>query len=227
MVLTLQEKIATSSRLAEQFVAEQSTSRRRDEILEAAHRLMVDGGVAALTLRGVARAVGMSPGNLNYHFPSYDGLLDALLQRVIAPYLQAFEFLRAEAGGDPITGLRAVMNYVLEDLATRDTTLFFPELWVLSDRDSNAARHMQELYDTYQSVLKELIASARPDLTESQVAELALFICATIEGQTVFIGHQRPYAHHREALRSIALDTMISTVEQFAGGSHPLTTQGN
>ncbi len=190
---------------------------RREEILQAASKLMVEKGLTAVTIRGVARAAGMAPGNLGYYFASHDDLLQALLDWVLEPYLRAFEFLRANDGNDPIVSLRAVLDYVLEDLASEETTMFFPELWVLANRDEHNAKRMRDLYNAYMEVLRELITAARPDLSRLHIDELALFICASIEGQTVFIGYKRPYAEHRAALKSIALEAMITVVVNHAG----------
>jgi len=43
---------------------------RSASLYPAIYRLAAEGGVAALTVRGVAAAVGMSPGSLRYQFPS-------------------------------------------------------------------------------------------------------------------------------------------------------------
>ncbi len=185
---------------------------RAVEILESAHRLMVEQGMKAVTMRGVARATGISPGNLAYHFPTLDALLDALMRSVLAPYLNAFARLRESAGGDPFESLRAVLSYVLDDLASKETTLFFPELWALANRDAAVARHMDALYSAYIAALADLIEAARPDLQADQVAELALFICASIEGQTVFIGYERTYGARRSGLKELALVAMLDAV---------------
>ncbi len=182
-------------------------------ILEAARRLMSEEGAGAVTVRGVARAAGIAPGHLGYYFPSLDALLDALLDSVIGPYLEAFEKLRAGDGQEPVDSLRAVLDYVIGDLARRETTRFFPQLWVLANHDDRAREQMRTLYDKYLHVLEELVAAVRPDLDGERVSDLALFICASIEGQTVFIGHERPYAQHRAALHAIAVDSMIAAVE--------------
>jgi AcrR family transcriptional regulator len=185
--------------------------------LESARALMINQGVGAVTIRGVARAAGISPGNLGYHFANYDELLHSLMEWVLAPYLKNFAILRASVVDDPIASLRAVINYVLDDLSTEDTTMFFPELWVLANRDQRAAVYMQELYDTYMKVLEEIVAATRPDLATEEHQQLSLFICTSIEGQTVFVGYQRPYVKHQHALKRITMDVMISAVVNHVG----------
>ena len=188
---------------------------RRELILKSARVLMSEAGAAAVTVRGVARAAGIAPGHLGYYFPNLNALHGALLDYMLAPYLEAFARLRGQSKGDPIAGLKSVIEYVLSDLASAETTQFFPELWVLANHDDGARARMRELYDQYLDVLEALIGEIRGDLPAARVSELALYICASIEGQTVFIGFERPYARHRQALREITVTSMLETVRNF------------
>jgi AcrR family transcriptional regulator len=52
----------------------------RRQILEAAERLLVDGGPAAVQVRAVAEDVGMTDAGVYHHFGSRQGLLLALLR---------------------------------------------------------------------------------------------------------------------------------------------------
>lgn len=54
-----------------------SETRRR--ILETARRLFNEEGLSRVGVRDVARALEMSPGNLAYHFPTKDDLVEALV----------------------------------------------------------------------------------------------------------------------------------------------------
>lgn len=58
-----------------------TTSKTRAAILEAAERIMVEEGYAAVTSRSVATRVGIHPGNVHYYFPSLDDLFVAVLTR--------------------------------------------------------------------------------------------------------------------------------------------------
>jgi len=55
--------------------------RAREEILDAAERLLVADGPAALRVQAVASEVGVTDANVHYHFGSRDALLDAVLRR--------------------------------------------------------------------------------------------------------------------------------------------------
>ncbi|GAA2137004.1 TetR/AcrR family transcriptional regulator [Actinomadura napierensis] len=49
-------------------------------ILDAAERLLAEGGVAAVQVRAVAAQVGMTDAGVNHHFGTRDRLLEALLR---------------------------------------------------------------------------------------------------------------------------------------------------
>ena len=206
LILTNTSKVP-SNRKAKQFAGT-----RKDQIIEVARKLMIDEGLSAVTMRRVARESGISPGNLHYHFSNYGLMLGALLDAVLEPYLIKFEALKAESQGNPVTAMTAVLEYVLNDLAKKETTMFFPELWVLANRNDKAEQQMGKLYDTYMGVLIGLINNIRPDLNKKRTKEIALFICASIEGQTIFIGYETTHKQHRKALKKIALATIMKLV---------------
>ena len=55
----------------------------RKRILDTAERLFGESGVAAVSLRDINRAAGISQGVLHYHFGGRDALIEALLQRTL------------------------------------------------------------------------------------------------------------------------------------------------
>jgi AcrR family transcriptional regulator len=75
------------------------SSARRDEVLELAYRHVLAGGIGAMSLRPLARAVGSSPRVLLFLFGSKDGLVRALLARARADELELLDRLRS-AGDD-------------------------------------------------------------------------------------------------------------------------------
>lgn len=79
-------------------------SARQVELLEAAYRYVLTHGLAELSLRPLATAIGSSPRVLLYLFGSKDGLVQALLARARAGELELLADLRAEtADGDRLS----------------------------------------------------------------------------------------------------------------------------
>jgi AcrR family transcriptional regulator len=94
----------------------QEASARRQQLLEAAYRYALEHGLADLSLRPLAAAVGSSPRVLLYLFGSKDGLVRALLARARADELESLQRLRADRTGDA-TGLAEMVAEVWAWLA--------------------------------------------------------------------------------------------------------------
>lgn len=77
------------------------TSARRDELLEGAYAYVLAHGLADVSLRPLAAAIGSSPRVLLFLFGSKDGLVRALLARARADELALLARVRA----DELTGV--------------------------------------------------------------------------------------------------------------------------
>jgi AcrR family transcriptional regulator len=85
------------------------------ELLEAAYRYVLEHGLADMSLRPLATAVGSSPRVLLYLFGSKDGLVRALLARARTDELRLLEQLEAAgAAGDEAAGDDATIKRVVE-----------------------------------------------------------------------------------------------------------------
>ena len=83
-----------------------ATARRAQaerEILDAAWEVMSREGVAALSVREVARSVGLRQQSLTYYFPTKQDLLDALFADGFADLQHTFDGLAPAT--DPVEGL--------------------------------------------------------------------------------------------------------------------------
>lgn len=189
----------------------QATVRR---ILDGARRLLIEEGHKGMTMRRVAKQAGISPGNLSYYYRTRSDLLEDLLEDVVGGYIKQFEKLREDVHDDPDEQFRQVLGYVYDDLATRHTTLFFPELWVLANRDAWAAQQMERMYAKYRAVLADVIGLINPRLSETRKSDLALLISASVEGHTVFIGHRRPHRARGGRLKDLLIEHFLRLIKE-------------
>ena len=192
------------------YATGQETAQR---ILDVSRRLLMEDGHGKLTMRRIAKAAGMSPGNLSYYYPTRADLLADLLDYIIEGYMSQFQALRDELSDDAEGQFRAVLGYVFDDLATRETTLFFPELWVLANRDDWIAQQMEKMYARYRATLADVIGLVNPALSETRKSDLALLVSASIEGHTVFVGHGRPHRARGGQLRNLLIEHFLRLVK--------------
>jgi len=87
------------------------------EILDAAWEETSRNGVAALSVREVARAVGLRQQSLTYYYPSKQALLDALFADGFADLRTCFDGL--PEGADPVQGVVDVAVAFVEHLVAR------------------------------------------------------------------------------------------------------------
>ena len=182
-------------------------------ILLAAEKLLIDEGYHNFSLRKVAASAGLTLGNLQYYFPSKDALIKAMLDNCIERYLELFEQIRSSAGTDPQEQFIALITGIIRDLNNKSTTVFFPEVWSLSNHDDHATEFMDAMYGRYRDVLIEVMALINPALSPDQLRRLAIFISASMEGHTIFIGHQKPWKKETENMISIATQSFLWLIQ--------------
>ena len=194
----------------------------REQILEAALRLFVDEGYPAMTMRRVAAECGMKLGNLTYHFPTREDLVQELLEAVISSYQVEFDRIVHALHASPEQRLYDICELFLEDIRSKKTTRFFPELWALSSHDDFVFERVHELYTQARAPLEEIILELRPDLPPEKRTLVALFISASMEGLTVFAGCEKPFEPQMPALERIAMKAFIDIVRNIREDEIPL-----
>jgi hypothetical protein len=77
---------------------------------------------------------------------------------------------------------------------------------------------MHELYRRARLVFDHLIPQINKNLSEKEVREVSLFMSAALEGQTIFVGFNKPWAEHREAIVNIAVNGLLNLVRTVKPG---------
>jgi len=186
---------------------------RIDQIMRAARDTLIQLGYQGLTMRAVAAECEISVGNLNYYYASKADLLADLMEVVIGGYLTDFDDILSES--DPRTpehALEGVIRFIISDIGTEETTMFFPELWALANHDADAANRMHELYAKARLVFDDLIPQINPALSAAEARQVSLFLSASLEGQTMFLGYKKPWAKYRQRLSNIAVKALLDLV---------------
>jgi len=97
---------------------ERRRDRSREEILDAARRVLLRKGIAATTLEAVAREAGLSKTALYYYFPSKDALFFDLVFGALRSHAEAVHDA-VEAASDGAGALRAIIRESVNAYAPR------------------------------------------------------------------------------------------------------------
>lgn len=127
----------------------------REQILSCAARLFRTEGYAAVTLRGIAKAIGMTTGSLYYHFSSKEDIVREILdqghKRVFSEVRGAIEALGENAPCEAIlkAGIQKHIECLLgEDSFPSANTRIFAHVPVEVRAPTLGERHKYELYWT-------------------------------------------------------------------------------
>jgi len=184
-------------------------------ILSAARDVFINDGYGAFSIQKVAKKCKLARGNITYYFPSRDKLLHALLRAVIAGYMQDFDHIMAQADTNAEEKFVAIVTLIMEDLGTRETAIFFPELWALANHNKDAAHEMKQLYDKARKYLVDLIKEINPSLNAREAENVGLYVSATMEGQTPFVGYKGTFHKDLPRLTNIAVYSLLLTVKSI------------
>ena len=116
-------------------------SERKQQILQAAIEIIVNQGYGDLTMRALARVNGIQLGGLQYHFPTWEDMLRALVAYTSEAYRSKFE-LMTRPTLKPCWPSTRCGAWCKRDLGTTGFALFCRRIWQDGFfRNSTAAQH--------------------------------------------------------------------------------------
>ncbi|MDI1295336.1 MAG: TetR/AcrR family transcriptional regulator [bacterium] len=180
-----------------------------DSILKAALAVLIDEGADAFTIRRIAARCDMKVGNVSYHFPRKEMLIQVLLDELVDSYANLLEVEVRKPGLTAEERLRRVIIMCLDDIRGKRTSHLFTELWALANHNAFVADRVRAFYQKVHDVIGEYVAQLNPALTADEVHTVALFISASMEGSTPFLGHEKPWAHKMPAFTALAATSLV------------------
>lgn len=132
---------------------------RREQVLQAADEIATRRGLAALTIRNIARRAGLSPGLVIFHFGSKEQLVLALLDRVLATTTALHVGPDLAAIESPLERLLALLRQEMVRLAREPghIRLFF-DFWNAGIWDRSIRKRMQRELDRYREAFRPMAA---------------------------------------------------------------------
>ena len=184
------ELIMTTSRSSAGAVS------KRDEILDAAEKAILDKGVSATTIEELIAEVGISKNGFFYHFQDKNQMIEAILDRNLRFDETWFEDLlskAAQATDDPLKKYLAFLELLATELGGLQgghpgclTTACCYQDRLLSRRVRSIASDI--LIQWRQVSLTQLkeVAARHPPLFEVDLEELSDMLPALIDGSIIF-----------------------------------------
>jgi AcrR family transcriptional regulator len=137
-----------------------STSVRKKQILNAARKLIIKYGGEHLTIRRIAKEVGITEGDIYRHFDSKKDIMSLLIDGIVVTWLR--DIAKANTGGPSrLEILNDVMRKHLSTIEQRRGIPFqiIAETISLGDKELN--RKTTETIGKYTQALEALLSEAR------------------------------------------------------------------
>jgi AcrR family transcriptional regulator len=135
----------------------ETSEARQRQIVEAARNIMVTRGIEALTIREIAKEVGISEGDIYRHFASKKVILLFLIEDVEKTLMELVDRAVSEER-EPIQGLENVLKAHLSYIEQRRgvSLLVVAETLRLADKDLR--KRMFEVVNRYRARIEEILA---------------------------------------------------------------------
>ena len=189
--LTKHRKRASTSRLGQNYAAGRQT---RGAIVRAAAVVLTRDGYARFSVQRVAAEAGISPGNLNYYFPTKASLLETLVTYTLAQYRTQAHKAGQLVDSETKDSLGDVLLRLMQDARSDQTNRLFRELWAIALHDPHIAKAMDSFYMRSASAyLRRARYQSRAGFGEEQLEAVIYLMLVISEGVSVIFG-TRPTA---------------------------------
>lgn len=186
-----------------------------DAILKAAHDVLIEEGASAFTIRRIATKCGMKVGNVSYHFPRKEMLIKIMLDELLDSYDKLLESEVRRPGIAPEERLRLMIRLCLDDIAGKRTTRLFTELWALANHNAFIADRVRVFYQRVQDFIGEVVGELNPALAPDDIHTVALYISASMEGSTPFLGFGKPWAAKMPQITMLAEEALVALAKSI------------
>jgi AcrR family transcriptional regulator len=179
----------------------------RSALLDQAQLAVREHGVERLSLRELARQVGVSHGAPRRHFPDRQALLDALAEAGFERLGDELAAAVAAAGPGFQARLTAIAAAYVR-FATRDAALL--EL-MFASKQGEVAPRLHEVADRAFTVMRELIREGQEQgaLQAGEPERIGLVLFATIQGIAALVGSGMVDAAQQDELVADAVDRFL------------------
>ncbi len=152
-------------------------SKTKKKILESARSLFNKLGYSQVTIRMIAKDIGISSGNLNYHYKTRDSILEDLYFEMVT----VFDARLADLGNQKFT-IQSIKNDIESSMETMVRYQFFwTDLYNLLSQNKKIRDHFEDAYSKRKDGYRYLVRYLMDDGILSEPSDFARYeVLATL-----------------------------------------------
>jgi AcrR family transcriptional regulator len=184
------------------------------EILWAAERVLATAGYAAFTVRAVAAAAGITPGNLAYHYKTKRELIRAVITSMIAEYSKKIDESLKTPSSEPPDAFAKLIAWLIHDSTTPVTSRLFRELWAMALHDPFIKDAVESLYARCAMRIVNVLHQSHPDLGAMEAKEIAYLLLMICEGTNPIYGTCPRRGAPISKVSKLAVEALLQLVKE-------------
>lgn len=191
-------------------------SETRDLALDCLEQICREAGLDGVSMRAVARRLGISLAALQYHFPTKAALLGAFVDRLLAGHEARLAEVLDEAPDEDRLGV--AVRFVLEVSLKEAEGGLLSMIEARAHHDATAAAVVSAFRARYLRALGDIIAGLYPGMDARASALASVLVASLVDGASDYAGAVDHLGLDREALSRGVVESARLAVEAIA---HP------
>lgn len=150
----------------------------REQLLDAAVRVIGEYGIGGLTNRRVCTAAGVSPGSLTYHFATQTDLIREAVTTFVAEESERIRVIVDELRGSISTVEEAAVaaQRAIAAIALGSAEIGVFEVYLHAARDPELQGCARDCYAAYDDAAREIMTALGVAATDARAAHVVAFI---------------------------------------------------
>lgn len=161
----------------------------KDRILESAFEELIEKGFVRFTIQGVAERIQISLGNLTYHFPNREQLIQAMIDRWFEAWKIEFSKVIEKKIGDSKPDFAGFVDWVMDNALLKENVRTFTELWAIANHEPKVAKILDKLYDQAINTVLETLGHPTIGKNSTELRELLYVLASVSEGTVAVLGN--------------------------------------
>lgn len=183
-------------------------SEKKKAILTEAVNIIQRDGYAALTMRRLAADSDMKLASLQYHFKTWDALIEAIAEHILAEYAALWS--RTNDAIETVS-LPVFIEFILGNIELSESARLWPQLRAWGLVEPRMKEMLANIYNYYLNFLTHKFTQL--GCTQPKLEALAMI--SMLEGASVFVGNGSAFFEDLKGMKNQILDNLA---ERFGPG---------
>lgn len=197
----------------------------KSRILDSAFQELIEKGFSRFTIQGVAARTEISLGNLTYHFPNRERLIQAMIDQWFENWKVEFNRVVSKKINQSKPDFSAFIEWVMDYALVKENVRTFTELWAIGNHEAKVAKMLDKLYEQAVNNIIEALGLPPKGSQSGGLRSLLYVLAAVSEGSTAVLGNAPKSHPQRKILKQKVAEILAplfsAELQRLQGGKYP------